>query len=245
MENQVYDVESQLEENHWWFVARREMFKKYISSLNLNKDAKILDVGSSSGTNLRLLKDMGFVNYNGFDMSELSKNFCESKGLGEVIIGDITNSKLESDQYDLVLATDILEHIDDDVLALSEVERILKPSGVLIVTVPTFEILWGLQDVVSMHKRRYLIAGIKAKVSGAKLNIIDSYYFNFIMFVPIFLVRKFIYIFKINLESEVKVTTKFLNKTLKILFLIDMLIAKHIKVIPFGVSAFVMAKKGH
>ena len=54
-----------------------------------------------------------------------------------------------------MIATDILEHLDDDSIGIKEIYRTLTREGKVILTVPAFEFLWGIQDVVGMHKRRY------------------------------------------------------------------------------------------
>lgn len=243
MQDIAYETESQIEQTHWWFVARRKLFSNYIEKMNLDKEKScILDIGSSSGTNMRMLKNMGFKNYKGFDYNIISKNFCEEKELGEVIIGDICSSNLESNQFDLILATDLIEHIKDDDSALKEIYRILKPNGHLVVTVPCFMMLWGSHDEVSMHQRRYLLKNIIKKMKNVEFQIQKSYYFNFILFLPIFLFRKIIKLLKIDIKSENSVNTSFLNKILLKVFVFDMFLAKLIKP-PFGVSAFILATK--
>lgn len=243
MQTRVYEIESQIEKNHWWFTNRRNMFKRYIDGLYLSKKDPILDIGSSSGSNLRLLKELDFKNYQGFDLNSSAKDFCESKGLGEVIIGDICSSDLKDNYYQLILATDIIEHIENDNLAIKEIARILKPGGNLIITVPTFMCLWGLQDIVSMHKRRYLISQIREKIIASDLEIIESYYFNFLLFLPIYIARKIIKWFKIKIDSENSLNSIFINQILQIIFAADIFIARKIKKIPFGASAFILAKK--
>jgi SAM-dependent methyltransferase len=240
MQDIAFEEESKIEQNHWWFVVRREMFKKYLSAAP--KDAAILDVGVGSGSNLRMLKEAGFTNYQGFDFSPLAKKFCEEKNLGAVKVGDICDSGFADNSYDVILFTDVVEHIENDLLALKEVVRILKPNGKIIITAPCFMSLWGNHDVVSMHQRRYLLGEIKDKITQAEMKIIQSYYFNFFLFVPILIFRKLTKIFAIEIKSENAVNSKFLNKIFTTLFRLDVLLAKKIK-FPFGVSAFILASK--
>lgn len=240
MQDFVYENDSKLENSHWWFQARRKMFSKYLE--NCPRNTSILDIGSSSGTNLRMLQDLGFTNYTGFDLSELSKKFCEEKGLGNVILGNICNSDLQDNSYDIILATDVIEHIDDDDLALKEIYRILKPQGKIIVTVPCFMVMWSDHDVTSMHKRRYVLKKIKSKVENSGIKIEESYYFNFFLFLPIVCFRKIIKLLGIKLRSENSVNNKFLNTIFRTIFNIDIFLAKRIP-FPFGVSAFIFAQK--
>jgi SAM-dependent methyltransferase len=240
MQDLTYQVQSEIEETHWWFMVRSELFKKYLKCSD--KNLAILDIGSGPGNNLRMLKDCGFKNYQGFDISPISKKFCEEKKLGEVLIGDISCSNFPDNSYDLVFATDLLEHLEEDSQALKEIERILKSGGKAIITVPCFKSLWGFNDEACHHKRRYSLPEIKSKVSAADLQILDSYYFNFFLFLPIFLFRKAAKFFDIKLKSENYVNTKFLNKFFKILFSFDVFLARKIK-FPFGVSAFILISK--
>ena len=143
MQEHTYEIESIIERDHWWYVVRRELCKKYLDKYS--KNAAIIDIGSGAGTNLRLLKEMGFTNYHGLDFSPLSKKICAEKKIGEVVVRDIYDSNLPSDSYDVVLITDVLEHLNDDLEALKEIRRILKPNGVAIITIPCFMSLWGIK----------------------------------------------------------------------------------------------------
>jgi SAM-dependent methyltransferase len=240
MEDIAYETESQIEQSHWWFVARRNLFKSYLN--DVKRDAAVLDIGSSSGTNLRLLKELGFSNYQGFDYNELSKKFCAEKKLGEVVIGDICNSNLPSNHYDFILATDVIEHIDDHKRALDEIKRILKPEGKLLITVPCFMSLWGDHDVISMHKRRYRKPEITGLVANSGLKVIKSYYFNFFLFLPILAFRKLTKALGIKIESENSVNNSVMNKLFKLVFETDIALAKK-NIFPFGVSCLVLATK--
>ena len=155
MDAATYAVESEIEQTHWWFVVRRELIRALIVESGIGPDAAILDLGTSTGTNLRLLKEMGFSNYKGLDMSPEAAKWCAEKNLGTVQLGDVCAIPFPDQSLDLVLATDIIEHVDDDALALREIRRVLKTTGRVIITVPAFQSLWGLQDEVAHHKRRY------------------------------------------------------------------------------------------
>ena len=242
MESATYAVESQVEQTHWWFVGRRRLFRAHIEALGLPADAAVLDVGTSTGTNLRLLKDMGFTGYRGLDPSPDAIRWCAEKGLGIVDQGTVLAIPHPDATFDLILATDIIEHVDDDVAALAELRRVLKPGGTLLLTVPAFPSLWGLQDEVAHHKRRYRMGPFLAAVSKAGLRTRERYHFNFLLFAPIWVARQLIRLAGIRLESENQVNTPALNGILKAVFSADVAAARVLRP-PFGVSILALAER--
>lgn len=242
MERGVYEVESQIEKNHWWFVCRRELFAREISRLGLKPDARILDIGTSTGTNLRMLHDIGFTNFIGVDQSQDAADFCQSKGLGRVTIGDVCDLPYPDGHFELVLATDIVEHVDQDDLAVKEIYRVLKPGGRILMTVPAFNCLWGLQDDNSHHKRRYHLHDFTGLLTSAGFVVERAYYFNFLLFLPIWIARRLIRVFKVKLKSENEIGGSKLNWLLKKIFRLDCLLAPSLR-IPFGVSLLTIARR--
>ncbi len=242
MDYSTYEVEAQVEATHWWFVGRRKLFRSVIETIQLSHTAAILDIGTSTGTNLRMLRDAGFVNVRGLDLYEEAIRWCADKGLGLVDKGDICDIPSLENVYDLVMATDIIEHVDDDVTALREIERVLKSGGHAIITVPAFQSLWGLQDTVSHHKRRYRKQELIDKLNSAGLEVDECFYFNYLFFLPIWIVRQAIRVFKINLASENELNSPWINSFLTKLFLVDIATAKKISP-PFGVSLLAVVRK--
>ncbi len=243
MQVDSYEFESAVEEGHWWYKVRRQLFCSVIKEIGLNSESSIIDIGTSSGSNLRMLKDMGFKKYQGYDLSESSKFFCKMKGLGDVMVGDICESGLASESYDLVIASDVIEHIDDDSKAISEITRILKDGSHAIITVPCFMSLWGYTDEMAMHKRRYLLKEISQKIESAGLEIKDKFYFNFLLFFPIFCYRRLAKILSLKKRNELAVNCGPLNYVLEKLFAADVFLARKLKIVPFGVSAFLLVQK--
>ena len=235
MDTSTYAVEAEVEASHWWFVARRRLFADLIARQRLSADARVLDIGTSTGTNLRMLKDLGFSNRRGLDLSDEAIRWCAEKGLGTVEKGDVCNLPFGEGEFDLVLATDIIEHVDDDVRAITEIRRVLAPGGTAIISVPAFQSLWGLQDEVAHHKRRYLKRDLLESIRRAGLTSKESFYFNYVLFVPIWIARQLIRLLRINLDSENQVNTPALNKLLTWIFMLDVATARVVKP-PFGVS---------
>ena len=242
METSVYADEARFESTHWWYTERRWLFARMIRAMGLGADARILDIGTSTGTNLRMLREIGFTCYEGLDSSDEAVRWCAEKGLGRVTTGDICDLPFADAAFDLVLATDVIEHVDDDAAALRGIRRVLKPGGRALITVPTFRVLWGLQDDVSHHKRRYRAGELRARVQAAGLRIRRGFYFNYILFLPILVARTIIRAFHIRMSSEIQLNPGFLNPLLRLIFRCDVASAPWLHP-PFGVSYLVVADR--
>jgi SAM-dependent methyltransferase len=178
----------------------------------------------------------------GLELSAAAIRFCESKGLGPVRQGDICAMPFPDSSFDFVLATDVIEHVEDDGRALEEIYRVLAPGGYVLLTVPAFNSLWGLQDEVSLHKRRYRIGGLLDRVGRAKLLPKRAFYFNYLLFGPIWGARRLMRLFRFELASEGQVNTPALNAVLSRIFAFDVWTAPRVRP-PLGVSILVIAQK--
>jgi SAM-dependent methyltransferase len=242
MDTATYAAEAATEADHWWYVGRRLLFSDIIKTFGLPESADILDVGTSTGTNLRMLRDLGFVRVIGVDQSREAIRFCAEKGLGEVQLGDVCALPFGDHRFDLILATDIIEHVEDDLGALRELRRVLRPGQHLLLTVPAFSLLWGLQDDVSHHKRRYRLPELLEKLHRADLAPVQHFYFNYLLFFPILMSRYLMRILNVKVASENDVNTEWLNRMLLPVFRLDVRTATWLRP-PIGVSALVVATR--
>jgi hypothetical protein len=112
----------------------------------------------------------------------------------------------------------------------------------LLLTVPAFASLWGLQDRVSHHKRRYRLPALRGQLQQAGLRPLRIFYFNYLLFLPIWLGRRLIDWLNIDIGSEAQLNTPLLNRALSIVFNLDARTAPVLRP-PFGVSIFLLAVK--
>ena len=160
------------------------------------------------------------------------------------MIGSAENLPIQHSTYDVILALDIIEHIENDNLVLSEIFRALKTDGALVVFVPAYQFLWSFQDDISHHKRRYDANDLKYKIMQAGFEIKKLSYVNSFLFPVVWLgrhvLRTFPGFFKISSESQMNPT--WMNRFLYLIFKAEMPLLRFMN-FPFGVSILCVCKK--
>src|SRR4051794_25053802 len=149
MELTEYAKLAAFENRYWWHVGRRSIVARQIARLHRERhDLHILNVGSGTGGTVGILTKYGKGLH--IDQSEEAVRLIQENGY-EALQMDGTNTPLESEQFDLVAALDVLEHIQKDESALQEWGRLLKPGGYVLLTVPAYQWLWSGHDVSLGH----------------------------------------------------------------------------------------------
>jgi SAM-dependent methyltransferase len=155
MDESYYRLHAELEESYWWFVAKNriilEMIRRYGPAPAPGQRA--CDIGCGAGGLLaRLAERFDAV---GVDMSPLALAYCAKRGL-RAVEGSLPDAlALESEAFDVVVASEVLEHVDDDRAAAATLARLLRPGGILVCTVPAHQWLWSRHDDLNHHRRRY------------------------------------------------------------------------------------------
>jgi SAM-dependent methyltransferase len=243
MQEHVYAVFFEVEESHWWYLGRRKILSQFVA--DAVKDVKdrrpqILDVGCGTGGNVVMLNEHGEAH--GIDVSTDAVAFCHERGLERVQLGAADELPYDDGTFDLVTALDVVEHLDDDLGALKEMRRVLRPGGKILIFVPTFMFLWGVQDDVSNHRRRYRLPGLLKVIREAGFEVERSTYANITFFLPVLVIRTLMRWFKIKTDTELSIGSSAMNKPQGWLFGSERFWLRHFN-IPFGVSALCVAKR--
>ena len=236
-----YDIETTVERSHWWFVGRRKLLRSIIMSLKVSRSSVALEVGCGTGANLSTLGSAGLYAI-GLDRSPYALKLVRGKEELPLLAGDLNDLPIKTESVGLIIAMDILEHLDDDARGINESYRVLKENGLFVLTVPAFHSLWGIQDIVTGHKRRYLKKQIRNKLEGVGFDVVKSSYFNFFLFLPIFIARRVIQLLGLKIRSENEVNFPLLNFFLKMIFSLEVHLLKYVS-FPFGVSILCIARK--
>ena len=156
-----------LEDRHFWYAARRRQVARRLGAEAGRGWA--LDLGAGSGGNTSLLTDAGYHAV-ALERHPVAAQVARSRGLA-VLEGDGHRLPFADATFDLVLACDVLEHLDDDLAAVQEVRRVLRPGGRLLLTVPADPTLWSAHDVALDHRRRYTRQTLSAVLEEGGLHL--------------------------------------------------------------------------
>lgn len=261
MQAHTYSIMNEVEKRHWWFVGRRRIIESFLKRLCRDTDRvdgvtanfanpaesrgpgvslKILDVGCGTGANLEMLSQFGEAE--GVDVSAEALAFCRARGLENVKQGEAESLPYEDSAFDLVTGLDVVEHLDDDLAGLKEMRRVLGGEGRVLLFVPAFMFLWGVQDDISNHRRRYTLAGLKQVVTAAGFEVERATYVNISFFAPILLGRLLMRATGFRPASENNLTIGALNGLLGRVLGAESSILRHVN-FPFGVSVICVARR--
>ena len=172
-----------LDKWHWWFRGRRKVLEAVLNrEFGNGKSANILSVGCGPAEGLKWLVPFSGTEGRvvGLD-SELIHAQPRPDNV-DFVVGSLEDISFPDHSFDLVLALDVLEHLEDDLGALQKIRNLIKPGGLLLLTVPALPSLWGRQDVASHHLRRYTRRSLEALLTAGTLNNRRVTYFNSLLF---------------------------------------------------------------
>ena len=183
MREDIYARMYEVEGRHWWFAAKRriirEMLRRYVEPPASGKP-RLADIGCGCG---RSLEEAGLeFAAVGVDASEVAIDFCRQRGV-DARYGSIPDALgLDAGAFDAVVMADVIEHVDDDVAAVRAAWALLRPRGVMVVTVPALPSLWTSWDELHGHKRRYTKATFAPlfRIPGCRPELLS--YYNMLLF---------------------------------------------------------------
>jgi len=246
MQQHTYSIMYEVEGKHWWFIGRRRIIASFVERICKELRAegrsrpRILDIGCGTGGNLEMLAEFGEAE--GVDVSIDALDFCRARGVNTVKQGAAESLPYEDGSFDLVTGLDVVEHLDDDVAGLREMSRVLRPGGRALIFVPAFMFLWGVQDDVSNHRRRYTLSTLRKSIEQAGLRIERASYANLTFFAPILAGRLLMRLTGLRPASENNINVSALNGVLGRLFSAESWWLRRMS-FPFGVSAICVARR--
>lgn len=235
-----------LERTHWWFRARQIILESQVQLICKSKVLNILNVGVATGSSSMMLSKYGKVTSVEFDPD--CCRFLKEELKFEVTEASVTDLPFDSNSFDLICAFDVIEHVENDRLAIQELTRVCKQEGIIFTTVPAYQFLWSKHDEINHHVRRYT-ANRFCNLFGNNGQFVFKSYFNSLLFIPVAALRlasAIIPIDKLKSGSGSDFTMPGQNKAGQLLFRIfkseNTLLKRRIK-IPVGISFLSIWKK--
>ena len=181
-----FDLLAQVETEHFWFVARRELLIGLLRQHVPQKVPLLLDLGCGPGLNLSYWREFS-DQVMGVDQHLVEPSASQSDA-PNIVKGDVIALPFGPESADLMLLLDVLEHVDDR-KALAEAFRVLKPNGALLLSVPAHPWLWGARDAGADHLRRYSRRGLRETVEAAGFVISAVHPYQFLLMPLVILSR--------------------------------------------------------
>lgn len=235
------------ERNHWWFRVRRIVLKGLLDRhVGWKSGLRVVEVGTGPGENLQALYPADVV-LAGVEPDAANAELAAARSGKPVYVGTVERlpPEVAREKPDLVCLFDVLEHIPDDEGALDVLREWLADGGYLALSVPAYRFMWGQQDVVNMHCRRYTRGELCRKLERHGFAVARATYFNFVLF-------PFIAAFRLLAKlppwrnrpahSDFDYSAGPLDRLLYGLFRVEWPFLKYVDA-PFGGSCFVLARK--
>ena len=239
MESWLYPRLYELEERHWWFRGRRAVIRALLERGGGAARPRVLDAGCGTGRNLVELAPRS-ASIHGVDSAQEAVEFCRRRGLDGVLRAELDALPFADGAFDLLMATDVVEHIDDDAAALRELRRVAAPDARLLLTVPAYQWLWSEHDDAHQHRRRYTRPQLVGRVRAAGWDPVVATYFNALLLGPIALARRLLP--KGRAESDYDRTPGRLNAVLERPMRAEAQLIRRGAVFPAGVSIGLVAR---
>lgn len=242
MERTVYNRLDQLEGQHWWFTARRKILKNVIAQFAPKKaQLRLMEAGCGTGGNLKMLSAFGKLD--AFELDDEARVIAKGKLPMDIKSGMLPDHvPYQPGSFDVVVAFDVIEHVEHDVESLASLGKQLAPGGRLVMTVPAMPWLWSKHDETHHHYRRYTKASLNEALVQAGLKPVRISYFNTLLFPMIAGIRLLRQALNIKETADDKMPSPAVNSVLKSIFSFESNWVGRVS-IPVGVSLLAVAQR--
>jgi ubiquinone/menaquinone biosynthesis C-methylase UbiE len=243
MNDGEYETMYRVEDTLWWYVGMRRIAEVMLGD-RLRSNAHILDVGCGTGGNLVWLHRYGTAF--GTDVSQRALDFCAKRHLTHLSRASALELPFPEQTFDLVTCFDVIYHlrVRDDVEALREIRRVLRPGGWTLIRVPALPTLRSGHDIAVHTRQRYSMGELKEKVQRAGLEVFRATYANTLLLpiaAAIRLFRNGSRAIK-TARSDLRRMPDPINSALRVVMMLEARLLSRFDM-PLGLSAIALARR--
>ncbi|HET6428166.1 MAG TPA: class I SAM-dependent methyltransferase [Phycisphaerae bacterium] len=177
MDRAELDLMRRTQDVHWWYQGRKRIVERMLARyVPVRADRSVADVGSGFGVHLSLL--MGFGRVTCVEADPEAREALLRRWGDRVRVLDAKIPDPIGERFDLILMTDVLEHVEDDAGAVDWLREHLSDGGLALLTVPAHPCLWTQMDEAVGHYRRYRRRTLVKLLREGGLEIVRSTYYN-------------------------------------------------------------------
>jgi SAM-dependent methyltransferase len=182
MQPETYRMLANRQDRYWWHRARRQMAISLLRRYDIPVGGTWLDLGCGPGGNLGISKIFQPRLTLGVDVSPLALELAATRSHSAYLVRADLNGDLplSSASCDVITVFNVLYHqwVHDEALVMSEVKRVLRPQGLLLLTEPAFRFLRREMDTAAMTRRRYRRSDLISLCTSAGLDVLFTSYFT-------------------------------------------------------------------
>jgi ubiquinone/menaquinone biosynthesis C-methylase UbiE len=241
---EYFDVMASFARRHWWYTSRRALAGDTLTRLG-GVTGVAVDVGCGTGEMLETLAGLRTAPtlVAGTDLSPHAVRFASgAASRTPILAADSEHLPLADGQVNFLTSMDVVEHLDDDLVALKEYARVVAPGGTVLLTVPAYQWMWSEHDVRACHRRRYTAARLARTAEAAGITVLRTTYYHSFLLPAAVILRKS------PLRRLVRVTdeqTSYLHPAVNRIFALiarcEGWVASHVR-IPFGLSIMLVGR---
>jgi len=244
-----FDLTDENAQSSFWVSSRNRLFKSIVQRHLLpTGKTRFLEIGCGTGDFIRQIAQNESLEITGSEIYLKGLVYAKKNLPGvEFIQFDVTQGKID-EQFQIITAFDVIEHVDNDFAALSNINQMLEDNGVLILSVPQHMFLWSRLDEIVKHKRRYSRQELVSKLKANGFDISYATSFLFVLF-PLMLISRLFDKGSDNSQSDQRALEKrvkfsgVLNTLFDFLMRIDEGLIRMGASLPFGGTLVVVARK--
>lgn len=183
-----FDVTDRLEADSFWVRSRNRLLKKIISTQAKRfPEPRFLEIGCGTGAFIEELARDNNLQITGSEIYLGGLHYAKRRLPDVEFIQFDAKQGILPEKFEIIAAFDVIEHIDDDITAISNIHRMLSDDGCFIVTVPQHMFLWSRLDEIVMHKRRYSRKELVSKLQeqGFTIGLCSSFLFVLFPFMAV------------------------------------------------------------